>query len=506
MGTRRFVTSLLVCGSLLTGAGCGSGSASGGSFGEASKAMPSGSIAFVDVNIDRDSNGWQNLQDLGSRFQAWDSIVADFKSSLYQGEDGESFKRVEGALGNEAAIAVTTIGDGSSEPTVVGYLATTDDGALRDEAAKDKRTVKLDSYRGYDLYKTADSDASFVAIGSGAALFSNDRSQLEAAIDTREGDADSLADDAAFQAAEEDFSKDALANVWVDARKVASIASLGALGAAGEQSSEGLGQLVQQLQGVDSLTASLEARDNGFSVATTLRGAGAADLNFDPTLLNRVPGTAFAFLTTHDIGPSLLKATSAQPQSAPAISEFERSTGISFADELVPLLSGEQLLYLGPGIPIGGALILHPADTQKAADTMRKLTRYAVAESPGQFTIKPIPGNGEQLVFAAGFSLTWSVEGDTIVLTNESTAGRPADEPITDSSKFTDLLAKAGAPDDANALFYLDTPGLLSLIPSTNSMGADAKAIGGVVAWQEHGSDTYRAGLFLEIRSGGSAS
>ena len=33
-------------------------------------------------------------------------------------------------------------------------------------------------------------------------------------------------------------------------------------------------------------------------------------------------------------------------------------------------------------------------------------------------------------------------------------------------------------------------------------MGPDARALGGMLAWQERGSDVYRTGFFLEIRAG----
>ena len=60
---------------------------------------------------------------------------------------------------------------------------------------------------------------------------------------------------------------------------------------------------------------------------------------------------------------------------------FEKDTGISFTDELVPLLTGDQLLFLGPGVPASGAVVLRPENVEDAAVTMHKLTRYLVEES-----------------------------------------------------------------------------------------------------------------------------
>ena len=505
MGTRRILTFLLLCLMLPAVAGCGSGSSSGGSFGEAAKAFPSGSLAYVDVNIDPNSAAWENLQSLGSRFQTWDSIVAELQHSLYSGKDGETFKRIEGSLGGEAAAAVTNLGDGTGNPTAVVYVESTDDSKLLDEVKRDNSTTALDAYKGYDVFKSTDSSDSFGAIGDGALLVSNTLAGLKSAIDTRQGDAESLADDAAFQDAEKDFSKDALANAWVDTRKLAGIASLGALGtmSSDPQAASGLSQLTEGLKGVDSLTASVEARDNGFAFAATLHGPRAGDVGFEPSLLDRVPGSAFAFLTANDIGPAIEKALAAQAQSDPAVKQFERQTGISIKDDLVPLLTGEHLFYVGPGLPIGGALILHPPDLQQGAATMRKLTAFAVKQSAGQMQVSDLPdGNGQQLLIGPGLSLIWHVQGDAIVISTDEQAGGPADEPIVDSQKFRALLGESGAPDDAKALFYLDTQGLLGLIPTAQSMGPDARALGGMLAWQERGSDVYRTGFFLEIRAG----
>jgi len=64
MGTRRILTFLLLCLMLPAVAGCGSGSSSGGSFGEAAKAFPSGSLAYVDVNIDPNSAAGTKIESL----------------------------------------------------------------------------------------------------------------------------------------------------------------------------------------------------------------------------------------------------------------------------------------------------------------------------------------------------------------------------------------------------------------------------------------------------------
>src|SRR4051794_16839212 len=161
----RALAALAVCG--LIAAGCG-GSRGGGAAGAAgtdglgAQAAPASSIAFLDVNIDRGSDGWSKLLALGARFPSWPKLVTQMNTSLNEvGSDGSSFKRdIEPWLGGEASIAVTgvTVGgaSGGGSAQFVAYVQSKDDDQLEAALTRGGETVKGAAYSGYDTFTSKD--------------------------------------------------------------------------------------------------------------------------------------------------------------------------------------------------------------------------------------------------------------------------------------------------------------------------------------------------------------
>ena len=64
-------------------ASSGGGSAgAAGTDGLGAQAAPATSIAFFDVNIDRDSDGWKQLLALGARFPSWPKLVTQLNTTF----------------------------------------------------------------------------------------------------------------------------------------------------------------------------------------------------------------------------------------------------------------------------------------------------------------------------------------------------------------------------------------------------------------------------------------
>ena len=118
---------------------------------------------------------------------------------------------------------------------------------------------------------------------------------------------------------------------------------------------------------------------------------GGVDLSqtFTPELGKRVPGNAYLYVELQNLGKILDNALKQQSSSSTGgmvdqqLKQFEAATGISFQNDLVPLLSGEHALYVGPGLPVSAGLLLKPADAAKGAETMKKLTDAIAKLAPG---------------------------------------------------------------------------------------------------------------------------
>ena len=288
----------------MLGAGCGGDSSGDGQFGDGAKAMPAGTLVFAQANADGDSDAWQQLEEVGSRFPDWDTLVADFRTSLNEDED---FAKVEDALGSEVAFGLTGVG-GDGNPEFVAYADLDDEGAARDAIANSEHARQLADYRGYDLYEDTGSEtAGYAAIGDGALLLGSSEDAVKGAVDRREGDGTSLADEEAFTSAADDMPADALANVWVNGERVAGLLGLAQFGLAGSDPAAAaqLRAFADRLKDLDTITATLRATDGGFEVASTIRGPGAADLQTSSDLIDRVPADAFLLAAASNIGEGL---------------------------------------------------------------------------------------------------------------------------------------------------------------------------------------------------------
>src|SRR5438067_1062563 len=149
-------------------AGCGQGSSAPASGpGDAARAIPAGSLAYLQVDLDHDSAAWQRFTAVGRGFPGWQQLIGTLRGRLDGGR--ETFTRhVEPWLGGEAAVAVTSIDAGRGKPNLLVYLASTDDGkaidAIRSRPDPGRPAGSLDGYREFR------SGGDYVAAGDGAVL------------------------------------------------------------------------------------------------------------------------------------------------------------------------------------------------------------------------------------------------------------------------------------------------------------------------------------------------
>jgi hypothetical protein len=518
---------LAVCG--IIAAGCG-GSSGGGSAGAAgtdglgAQAAPASSIAFLDVNIDRGSGGWKQLLALGARFPSWPKLITQMNTSLNQvGSDGSSFHRdIEPWLGGEASVAVTGVtvggGAGGGSAQFVAFVQSKDDAQLETALTRGGETVKGAAYSGFDTFTSKDG-GTFAAVHDGALLVSNSEAALHQAIDVRGGTGDALADATGFKDAMAALPKDNSAVGYVDGAQLATLSQLATSQAssrgvqAGGVSPQSLNQFSAQLKGVRSLAFAATPEDQGLrfrSVELLAKDAPSSltDVTeFTPTLEKSASGDSYVYIGFQNLGPMLKTALTSlgtsQAELQKSFTQLQTATGVSFDDDLVPLLSGEHAITVGPGLPVSAALLLKPADAAKGEATLRKLTAAIAKQGVATFT----DANGGQTTQVSGLPVGWRRSGDLLAVSNDPKAGDAVSSSLADDSSWQSFQKAIGVPDSVTALLYVNVGRLLGLASSFTSDSSasnkealeNASHVGRVVAWGTKDGDTLTADLFVEI-------
>jgi Protein of unknown function (DUF3352) len=523
----RAFAALAACG--LLAAGCG-GSSGGGSAGAAgtdglgAQAAPASSIAFFDVNIDRGSDGWKAMLALGQRFPSWPKLISQIQSGVNSVDSGgASFNRdIEPWLGGEASVAVTgvTVGGsaGSGGAQYVAFVQSTDDSKLETSITRDGTTVKGAQYNGWDQFTSKDGDT-FAAVHDGALLVSNSQVALHQAADARDGKADQLANVQAYKDALAAMPKDNVAVGYVDGAQLATLTQLATAQAsargvqAGGVSPKSLDSLSNQLKGVRALSFALTPEDQGlrFRFAELLSKDAPAMLTgqkpYTPALEANAPADSYLYLSFHDLGPTLQQLITSvgasQAQLTQAFAQIQTQTGISFDNDLVPLLSGEHALVVGPGLPVSAALLLKPADATAGEATLRKITAALTKSAGVPFT----DANGGQTTQLSGIAAGWRRSGDLLAISNDPKAGDPVSSSLADDADWKAFEKTVGVPDQVTGLLYFDVGRLLGLARTftSDASASDKEAldnlahVGRVVAYGTVDGETVTADLFVEI-------
>jgi hypothetical protein len=533
MNPLRFLSVLLAVGLLATACGGsksgGGGAGAAGTDGNGAAATPQGVLFFGDANIDPGSDAWTKLQALGSKFPGWADTVTQFKTELNSSSDsGATFEQdIRPWLGSEASVAVVSVtppttSGGEMKPLVVAYVESKDDAKLEAAIVKGGKVQKTGDYKGYTLYKSTDGQM-LAAIGKNALLVATDDANLRRAIDVREGDAPALADSQTYKDALAKLPKDNLAVGYVDG---ASIAQLVQLAFAQSQSSDmpapsaaQLQKALDQLKALQSMAFSVGAEDNGFRFRSVISyDANAAkqaglDLSghtFSPSLLDRVPGNALAYVGFSDIGPRLKQALDQMGTQSPAtqqqIQSFETQTGLSLQNDILPLLGGEDGFYVAPGgLPVNVGMLLHPSNPDQAVTTIKKITALVSRFSPDT-RITPVAGGVGEQATVQGMTVQWRRDGDVIGIGNSPTVGSAQTTKLSDAADYTQLRDQAGLPDKVAELIYVNIPGAMNLAGSFGQSSSDPKVqqnaqhVGGLLIWATSDEDSVTADAFLQVK------
>ena len=277
---------------------------------ESASLAPADAVVFARITTDDDSSQWQKAERVLERIPGVrDTVVSAIEQGLSdEGLDWDA--DVAPALGDEVVVVATAklrpivLLQPDSEEKLVALLAKSDEEIVRGEV------------EGWVALAEKDTD------------LADYRAALERG--TIEGDE-------AFAAGLEALPDESLGLVWVDMAVL----------------TDELSPVFQQATqenidlGIDWLSASLSAEDDGMLVAMGARTPDGGDTHYEPTLFRRVPADAVVAVSFGGT-QGTLDRLQGQVDVDGLSQMIEEATGVSL-DGVVDALSGEGVLYLRPG-------------------------------------------------------------------------------------------------------------------------------------------------------------
>jgi hypothetical protein len=433
MMRRRAIPALVLVVAALgfSATGCGGKAEPAGEVPASASLAPKDALAFATVTTDASSDQWQKASDLLDRLPGTtDGLTSELTSSL--AEQNLTWQDdVEPALGPEVVLVVTA----DEKPIVLTQPDDAD--ALAALLAKSDEPAATATVEGW------------TAIAEGQP----DLTAYETAL--AQG---TLANDDALAAGFEALPAEALARAWVD------------VAALTPRLQQQLGQASQDLDlGLDWVAAAVAAQEDGVRLAVGVRTPGGNGTEYEPKLLQRVPGDAVALLSFGGTQKVVDQIERRIPLSGIA-DEVEKATGVSVGG-LLDAFSGEGVLYVrAAGTAPEVTLALTPPDPDKVYATVDRLA-HTLAEGSGT-TVRTVTEDDREvsLVEADGATVRYArLDGDTVVATTGLTGIRDfaADGDKLESSDAYERAADAvGLGDRTGGFLYVDIDGLLPVVES----------------------------------------
>ena len=221
-----------------------------------------------------------------------------------------------------------------------------------------------------------------------------------------------IEDDEAFAAGLDALPDESLGLVWVD------LAVL----------TDELSSLVEEATqeevelGIDWLSASLSAEDDGLLVAMGMRTPDGGDTHYEPELFRRVPADAVAAVSFGGT-QGTLDRLQGQIDLDELSRSVEEATGVSL-DGIFEALSGEGVLYVRPGADVPDVtLALAPPDPDETWSTVDRLARKLATEMQTEVTTTIENGVEVSQLVVDDVTIRYArLDADTIVVTSDEDA------------------------------------------------------------------------------------
>lgn len=378
----------------------------GGSPEELTTEVPASSTVFVSMYLDPSAAQKINVRKILERFPSLpgkgdpQELIADSLNQALTPQGMNYDTDIQPWLGNQVAFLM--IGDPSGAgldaagPTVV--LTSTNDGAAQDFMAKmatasdSTATPTTTEYKGVTI--TTDSSdqggPTSYAVTGGLAIIAEHPEDVEAVIDSAQGNTPNLADDAGFKEAMTDLPKDRLVVSYVDLKSVFARMLTDIAASAGEPSpmpgmsatdtTASMNEARQSLKSLEGFGATLSAESDGISLQMHIPTDSAMLSEAQKAVANLKPHTNAGVSWTPKGAYGIITLNSLDQQLTSVLSATAGSSGMSSTDmlsslglqPLVDAMSGDFSLEVAPppsstGMPaIPGGTILLATDDEAA--------------------------------------------------------------------------------------------------------------------------------------------
>ena len=427
----RFLT--LAVGTALLLGGCGGGSPGNAPAG--ANIAPENALAFVSVDTNTDGSQWTTTRDLLAKFPVHDRLSAAIERSL--SEQGVDFERdVKPAFGNEVDLVVLAPASAGASPTVVALTQPDDESKL--EALLDKANTPYvkENVEGWTAIAQTQAD-----------LDRFDEARKNGTLDESDR----------FKSASSALESDALVSFYVDGKQ---------LGGAVRNALQGQSvPFAFNPTNAEWLSGALRARDDGFLLRASAKGAESQSATFKSELVDEVPARTVAFVSFSNLEQGLRRLRNSLAQSMPfidpQIGQVESALGVSLERDILPLFANEGAIALAPGEPFPAvSLILKVDDETKARGTLdrlaRGIARLAGLEPP---VSTEIAGTSAGQLVVRNFSVFYAVfDGKAVITTaRDGIAGlRESGGKLGDDATFKAAKDASGMPDDTAGFVYVD--------------------------------------------------
>lgn len=523
-----------VAGTALAVSGCGGSSdTSGAAAGEVASWVPAGSPLYLEASTDFDGPQWTQVDTLAKLFPAYPELRTMIDDAL-KSDDVDFETDVKPLLGAHAAIAGLALPDTAA---IQGSLTNPTPGAAA-EAADDLEFVgvveiadgkeadveallvksgaaKDGTHAGSDVFTDSGTVA---AVGDGVLVISDTEPQLFKALDAHAAGGDkTLAGTSRFSDALAKLPAEVFGQAYFD---------VGALVQSASQSQPQLDQLGLADYQNAVVAASVSAEPDGARVKGVVVGAPDAGIaEFSPTLAEKVPADAIAYLGFNDLAGSIttILDRARAAQSSDTTAQIEALTGQLPAllgvsiDDLAALSSGEHAIVATSGSPNpGAALLLKVDDGAKATATLDAL-RVGVPRLLQTFSPDTKLPAWKQVPLAAGVTgwrlplspevgVVYGVDGDLAIAGTSVPAVTAVQRPVSPLSSSADFTAATGGMPDAvtsvlwvnisEAIEAADKLGALKDLPAESV--ANLRPLKSITAWTT-GGETPTFEVFLKI-------